>query len=70
MATIVFVFTIIAIFTFKYFLCTSIFVVSYNVIYSLYEAKIGKVALETLQKNGCLDGMPRSEQMDMFDLLG
>ena len=34
------------------------------------QAKIGKVAVETLQKNGCLDGMPRSEQMDMFDLLG
>ena len=34
------------------------------------KAKIGKVALETLQKNGCLDGLPRSEQMDMFDLLG
>ena len=34
------------------------------------KSKIGKVALETLQKNGCLDGMPRSEQMDMFDLLG
>ena len=34
------------------------------------KSKIGKVAVETLQKNGCLDGMPRSEQMDMFDLLG
>ncbi len=34
-----------------------------------YKSKIGKVAVETLQKYGCLDGMPRSEQMDMFDLL-
>ena len=33
------------------------------------KAKIGKVALETLRLSGCLDGMPRSEQMDMFDLL-
>lgn len=33
------------------------------------KAKLGKVAVETLQKAGCLDGMPRSEQMDMFDLL-
>ncbi|MDD3303937.1 MAG: PolC-type DNA polymerase III [Clostridia bacterium] len=32
-------------------------------------AKIGKVAVETLQKAGCLNGMPRSEQLDMFDLL-
>ena len=34
------------------------------------KSKIGKVAAETLQLAGCLDGMPRSEQMDMFDLLG
>ena len=34
------------------------------------KSKIGKVACETLQLAGCLDGMPRSEQMDMFDLLG
>ncbi len=33
------------------------------------KAKIGKVAVETLQKAGCLDGMPRSEQLDMFDIL-
>ncbi len=33
------------------------------------KAKIGKVAVETLQKAGCLDGMPRSEQMDMFDII-
>ena len=33
------------------------------------KARIGKVAVETLQKAGCLDGMPRSEQLDMFDLL-
>lgn len=33
------------------------------------KSKIGKVAVETLQKAGCLDGMPRSEQMDMFDLI-
>lgn len=33
------------------------------------KAKLGKVAVETLQKAGCLDGMPRSEQMDMFDLI-
>ena len=33
------------------------------------KSKIGKVAIETLQKAGCLDGMPRSEQMDLFDLL-
>ena len=33
------------------------------------KAKLGKVAIETLQLSGCLDGMPRSEQMDMFDLL-
>lgn len=33
------------------------------------KAKLGKVAVETLQKAGCLDGMPRSEQLDMFDLL-
>lgn len=32
-------------------------------------SKIGKVALETLQKAGCLDGMPRSAQMDLFDIL-
>ena len=25
--------------------------------------------LETLQNAGCLNGMPRSAQMDMFDLL-
>ena len=35
-----------------------------------YKAKIGKVALEILTKSGCLNGLPRSEQMDMFDLLG
>lgn len=35
-----------------------------------YKAKIGKVALEILIKSGCLKGLPRSEQMDMFDLLG
>ena len=34
------------------------------------KAKLGKVAVETLQLAGCLDGMPRSEQIDMFDLLG
>ena len=34
------------------------------------KSKIGKVAVETLQAAGCLDGMPRSEQMDMFDLMG
>ena len=33
------------------------------------KARIGKVAVETLQKAGCLNGMPRSEQLDMFDLL-
>ncbi len=33
------------------------------------KSKIGKVAVETLQLAGVLDGMPRSEQMDMFDLL-
>ncbi len=33
------------------------------------KSKIGKSALETLRLSGCLDGMPRSEQMDMFDLL-
>ncbi len=33
------------------------------------KAKIGKAALEILRASGCLDGMPRSEQMDMFDLL-
>ncbi len=32
-------------------------------------AKIGKVALETLEKAGCLAGLPRSAQMDLFDLL-
>ena len=32
-------------------------------------SKIGKVALEVLQKAGCLDGMPRSAQMDLFDIL-
>ena len=35
----------------------------------MIKSKIGKVACETLEKSGCLDGMPRSEQMDMFDLL-
>ncbi len=35
-----------------------------------YKARIGKVALEILKKSGCLDGLPRSEQMDMFDILG
>ena len=33
------------------------------------KAKLGKAAVETLRISGCLDGMPRSEQMDMFDLL-
>ena len=33
------------------------------------KAKLGKSAVETLRLSGCLDGMPRSEQMDMFDLL-
>ncbi|MEG1058561.1 MAG: PolC-type DNA polymerase III [Clostridia bacterium] len=33
-------------------------------------SKLGKVAVETLRVEGCLAGMPRSEQMDMFDLLG
>ncbi len=33
------------------------------------KAKIGKSAVETLRLSGVLDGMPRSEQMDMFDLL-
>ena len=33
------------------------------------KAKLGKAAVETLRLSGCLDGMPRSEQMDMFDLL-
>lgn len=32
-------------------------------------AKIGRVAMETLQKAGCLAGLPRSAQMDLFDLL-
>ena len=32
-------------------------------------SKIGKVALETLQKAGCLDGLPRSSQIDLFDML-
>ncbi|MEG2311062.1 MAG: hypothetical protein RSB76_03645, partial [Clostridia bacterium] len=35
-----------------------------------YRAKLGKVAIETLQIAGCLNGMPRSEQMDMFDMFG
>ena len=26
--------------------------------------------VEILTKSGCLNGLPRSEQMDMFDLLG
>ena len=34
------------------------------------KAKIGKVSLEILTNSGCLAGLPRSEQMDMFDLLG
>ena len=33
------------------------------------KAKLGKAAVETLRLSGCLDGMPRSEQMDIFDLL-
>ena len=33
------------------------------------KSKIGKVAVETLRLAGCLDGMPRSEQLDLFDLL-
>ncbi len=32
-------------------------------------AKLGKVAVEVLKNAGCLKDMPRSEQMDMFDLL-
>lgn len=32
-------------------------------------AKIGRVAMETLQNAGCLAGLPRSAQMDLFDLL-
>ncbi len=35
----------------------------------MIRSKIGKVACETLQQAGCLEGMPRSEQLDMFDLL-
>ena len=34
----------------------------------MIKSKIGKSACETLQLAGCLDGMPRSEQMDMFDM--
>lgn len=34
------------------------------------KAKLGKVSVEILTKSGCLAGLPRSEQMDMFDLLG
>ena len=33
------------------------------------KSKIGKVSTEVLKASGCLDGMPRSEQMDLFDLL-
>ena len=33
------------------------------------KSKIGKAAVETLQLAGCLNGMPRSEQLDMFDLM-
>ena len=33
------------------------------------KSKIGKVAVETLKQSGCLDGMPKSEQMDIFDML-
>ena len=33
------------------------------------KAKLGKAAVETLRLSGCLDGMPKSEQMDIFDLL-
>ncbi len=36
----------------------------------MLKSKIGKVAVETLRQAGCLEGMPRSEQMDMFDILG
>lgn len=35
----------------------------------MIKSKIGKVACETLKIAGCLEGMPRSEQLDMFDLL-
>lgn len=31
-------------------------------------AKLGKVAVDTLRKAGCLDGMPESAQMNFFDL--
>lgn len=34
-----------------------------------FKAKLGKVAVETLRLAGCLEGMPRSEQMDMFDII-
>ncbi len=33
------------------------------------KSKIGKVAIETLKQSGCLDGMPKSEQIDIFDML-
>ena len=33
------------------------------------KSKIGKSAVETLRLSGCLDGLPRSEQMDIFDML-
>ena len=35
----------------------------------MIKSKIRKAAVEILQKSGALDGMPRSEQMDMFDIL-
>ena len=35
----------------------------------IIKSKIGKVAVETLKQSGCLDGMPKSEQMDIFDML-
>lgn len=31
-------------------------------------AKLGKVAMEVLEKNGCLKGMPKSPQMNFFEL--
>ncbi len=34
----------------------------------MIKSKIGKVAVDILNQAGCLEGMPRSEQMDMFDL--
>ena len=31
-------------------------------------AKLGKVAMEVLEKNGCLNGMPKSSQINFFEL--